>query len=484
MSQFRILSLALFLALYTLSCRAQEGTAPDGFQLARQQLLDEFNDFRREANREYAHFLSQKWEEFTLFQGIPLFEKPKLVVPETDTDGTPPTYNFEIEVLETACTETVLPVPENDESQLATDEPYRGKPFSVPFYGATLPVRYQLPPIMLTSIQESAVVQLWTTFSQTKFTTLLLDMLNYKEKMQMNDWAYFLFTKHIARNLSALKDDNSRLVFRLFLLVQSGYDARLTRIDDFMALLVPTQEVINACPFLRMEGKPYYVLSDRKLVKYTTAASYRLPPNGRNGNALSLQMKRPLLLPNRPKSFAVNAAGLEVSGEINLNKIQFYRDYPQCHLSVYAEAMPDRELHQSLVHSLERQLVGVDSITALNNLLQWVQMGFKYQSDALQFGYEKPLFIEENFYYPYNDCEDRSILFCYLVRQLLGYDALLLRYPNHIAAAVRVNRHLPGDYINVDRKKYLICDPSFIHAKVGRSMRRYKEEKPIILRLK
>lgn len=480
----RILTLALFLALYTLSCRAQEETAPDGFQLARQQLLDEFNDFRREANREYAKFLSQKWEEFTLFREVPLFEKPKPIVPETDTNGTPPTYDFEIEVQETAATETALSAPANVKSQLEIDEPYRGNSFRVPFYGASLSVRYQVPSTTLPLTREEDVVKLWTFFSQTEFTALLLDMLNYKEKMQMNDWAYFLFTKHIARNLSALRDDNSRLVFRLFLLVQSGYDARLTKIDDFMELLVPTQEAINACPFLRVEGKPYYVLSDRKLEKYTTATSYRLPPNGRNGNALSLQMKRPLLLPNRPKSFAVNAAGLEVNGEINLNKIQFYRDYPQCSLPVYAKAMPDRELHQSLVRSLRRQLAGSDSIAALNKLLQWVQTGFKYQSDSLQFGYEKPFFIEENFYYPYNDCEDRSLLFCYLVKQLLGYDALLLRYPNHIATAIQVNRHTPGDYVIVDRKRYLLCDPSFINAKAGRSMLRYKEEKPIILRIK
>lgn len=483
MSQSRTLILLLFLALYTLSCRAQEEVSPDGFQLARQQLLDEFNDFRREANKEYAHFLKQKWEEFTLFKGTPLLEKPKLVSPETDANGNPPTTDFEIEVQETTCTETAFPIPADIKSQLEVGEPYRGKPFNIPFYGATLAIRYQAPSTTLTSIHEEAVGRLWDTFSQTKFTALLLDMLNHKEKMRMNDWAYFLFTKQIARNLPALKDENTQRVFQLFLLVQSGYDARLTRIDNFMELLVPTQEKIYNRPFLRIEGKPYYVLSDRKLVNYTTANSYRLPQKGKYGNALSLQMKRPLLLPKRPHSFAVNAAGLELKGVINLNKIEFYHDYPQCDLSVYANAMPDKEFHQSVVR-LRPQLAGSDSIAILNKLLQWVQTGFKYQTDELQFGYEKPFFIEENFYYPSGDCEDRSLLFCYLVKQLLGYEAVLLRYSGHIATAVEVNRHVPGDYVSADRKKYLVCDPSFINARVGRSMPKYKKEKPIILRIK
>ena len=48
------------------------------------------------------------------------------------------------------------------------------------------------------------------------------------------------------------------------------------------------------------------------------------------------------------------------------------------------------------------------------------------------------------FYYPYCDCEDRSVLYSYLVRNLLKLDVVLLDYPNHIATAVCFNENGPS----------------------------------------
>ena len=91
--------------------------------------------------------------------------------------------------------------------------------------------------------------------------------------------------------------------------------------------------------------------------------------------------------------------------------------------------------------------------------------------------------MDENFYYPACDCEDRAILFSNLVKDLLsGLDAVLLDYPNHIASAVRFNEDISGDYILLDGKKYLICDPTYIGAPIGMCMDRFKSVPPEIIR--
>lgn len=481
----RHLFILFLLALSSLACRAQEETvttAKSSFQAMRQQLLDEFNDFRKEANKEYAVFLSQAWEEFTLFPGESLFEEPKLPQPIWATQESGTAKACEIDIQETNEVELAPPIPAEIKSQLGNAVEIES-PVDVSFYGATLLVHYRMEALSLPSTKEDRVTQIWTLLSETKFNALLLEMVKHREKMRMNDWAYFLFAKQIAQSLSALKDENSRLLFQFFLLVQSGYDVRLTRIDDFLALLVPIHETVYSLPYLKVSGKFYYVFSNRKLTHYSTAFSYQLPSNGKSGSALSLQMKQPLLLPKQPKPFAIHAAGMEVKGEINLNRMELFRDYPQCDLQVYAKAMPDKEFHQLVMNALRKQLTGNDSIAMLNKLLLWVQTGFKYQTDEKQFGYEKSFFIEENFYYPYNDCEDRSLLFCYLVKQLLGFDAVLLDYDSHIATAIQVDTPIPGDYIRINRKRYIICDPTFVHAKAGRTMLKYKEAKPKVRRI-
>ena len=68
------------------------------------------------------------------------------------------------------------------------------------------------------------------------------------------------------------------------------------------------------------------------------------------------------------------------------------------------------------------------------------------------------------------------------MKDLLGLDAVLLDYPNHIASAVRFNEDISGDYILLDGKKYLICDPTYIGAPIGMCMDRFKSVAPEIIR--
>ncbi|MDR3296686.1 MAG: hypothetical protein LBS94_00425, partial [Prevotellaceae bacterium] len=94
-----------------------------------------------------------------------------------------------------------------------------------------------------------------------------------------------------------------------------------------------------------------------------------------------------------------------------------------------------------------------------------------------QFGYEKWNFAEETIASDYSDCDDRAILFAQLVRRLLGMPVVLVYYPGvHLAAAVHFdNPAASGDYILVDSKKYLICDPTYSNADIGMAMPQLRE---------
>ena len=87
-------------------------------------------------------------------------------------------------------------------------------------------------------------------------------------------------------------------------------------------------------------------------------------------------------------------------------------------------------------------------------------------------------FVDELFYYPYSDCEDRAVLYSYLVRTLMGLDVVLLEYPNHMATAVCFDENIDGDYITVSGKKYIICDPTYIGASIGLLCRNLRTWQP------
>ena len=64
----------------------------------------------------------------------------------------------------------------------------------------------------------------------------------------------------------------------------------------------------------------------------------------------------------------------------------------------------------------------------------------------------------------------------------MGLDTILLDYPNHIASAVRFTEDIAGDYIILDNgDKYLICDPTYIGAPIGKCMDEYKNVAPQII---
>jgi len=117
---------------------------------------------------------------------------------------------------------------------------------------------------------------------------------------------------------------------------------------------------------------------------------------------------------------------------------------------------------------------------AVNLLLDFVQQ-LPYQKDGEQFGYEKFFFPAENLHYSYGDCEDRSGLFAYLVRELLGLKVTGLEYPGHIATAV----HLPGLETNYSFKykgdKYLICDATYKGAPMGQVIPRCQKKEARVL---
>jgi hypothetical protein len=146
--------------------------------------------------------------------------------------------------------------------------------------------------------------------------------------------------------------------------------------------------------------------------------------------------------------------------------------YPQLDLEWYFKARVDAATATSLQNQLQEYIRGMDEQRAVNYLLRFVQTSLKYKTDERQFGKENYLFLEETLSHPYSDCEDRSILFAWLVQTLLGLDVIGLDFPGHVATAVKFNNK--GD-------RYVISDPTYLNALAGMTMPAYKNSKPGII---
>jgi hypothetical protein len=137
------------------------------------------------------------------------------------------------------------------------------------------------------------------------------------------------------------------------------------------------------------------------------------------------------------------------------------------------------------MEALRPLVEGRSEADAVNLLLRFVQTAFAYKVDAENFGEERFLFPEETLQQPFSDCEDRSVLFSYLVRHVLGLKTVALGYPSHVATGVRLEATPPeglsGTRIEVEGDTYVMADPTYIGATIGMAMPFVVGETPEII---
>lgn len=163
---------------------------------------------------------------------------------------------------------------------------------------------------------------------------------------------------------------------------------------------------------------------------------------------------------------------------VNKNLLDFYDTYPASEIgdnfmtrwAMYANTPLETETKERLYPALHAKIEGLTKLEATERLLNFVQTAFVYEYDKKVWGHDRAFFAEETLYYPYCDCEDRSILFSRLMRDLLGLKVILVYYPGHLATAVCFTEEVKGDYIILNEMRYVICDPTFIGASVGCTM--------------
>ena len=325
----------------------------------------------------------------------------------------------------------------------------------------------------LNSIKENDVADAYEAMCGVDYKPLLTECKQIASDMQLNDWGVFTLLRTVADAFCS--NENESVVMQQFLLNEMGYRAKMARKAnaDKMLLFVATDCTIYGYPVLKLGGLTYYTVNSNEPCAFYMCE--KDAPNARND--LQMQLKHSPVFQGKTVRTTHQAKGsaAKVTVDVPEELMAFYKNYPQCDYSVYFNASVNKSVATSLLSSLSPFIQGKSEVEAANILINFVQTAFQYATDDEQFGYEKPFFVEELFYYPYSDCEDRSMLYSYLVRNLLGLDVVLLDYPNHIATAVRFNGDVVGDYLMVNGQKYTVCDPTYIGASIGMTMPAFKK---------
>lgn len=477
---------------------------------------------------EFAKMLKQNWMKTELLPGLALDKKPKPSTPPSAQPTAQDTKRWQaarkvsrpvkfkdlpqvapvapskklptripIEP-QTPIKEPPLNEPDLQQENPQTPQPEPPQPISEPHSLGALrsvgytffdePIRINYDPMMAVSvggsISNQSIADYWEEAAKTNPDPFLSQIDAKKSELNLNDWGYYLLLQKSAEGIYGGSGAASNLLTWYFL-VKSGYDARAGFYGNQVFLLIPSKELLYEVPNFTIGGKKYYLLSKVEpgtSLKSLFVYNSKYPGADKSFDVMMISppnLKR--LAQNRTLKFDYEGKDYVIEAQYDKNLVDFCNDYPQTDLMVYFDASPSAEAANSLLDALAPIIAGKSEADAVNIILRFVQTAFDYKTDGDQFGREKYFFPEESLYYPYNDCEDRSILFSYLVRKLTGLEVVGLDYPGHVAAAVRFSDNLPGDSVTYNGKRFVICDPTYIGADIGMAQTAYKTVKPTVI---
>ncbi len=448
----------------------------------------ELEAFRAQKNKEFAEYLAQSWSSYRLRKGFDITKSPDpvkpTVRPTTPPDQLPPPAELPVKQIKNYPVKT--PTRPDD---IPLPEPKPGtstKTRTCSFYGTKLQVHIgSKTTLNLNGCSERDVSEAWKRLSGPDYDPLLADCQDISKQLSLNDWGLFKLTEILSRTV--METNNEAYLLQAYLLSQFGYDVRLCRIGkDQMGLLVPIKQTVCGVSYYNFNGTAFYIFGAQG--NPIEVKSYG-KPHGNAKRLLDLNMRETPSLAYRPsngKSFSTpDHAGMDCQVEVNLNLMEYYDQIPQVNDWGYYASQPlDSRFVRQFYPTLQRAIEGKSTVEAANMLLNFVQKAFQYLTDQQQFGREKYNFGEENFFYKACDCEDRSVLYFHLIRDLLNLDAVLLYYPNHLATAVRFPFPIKGDHVIVGGQSYTVCDPTYIGADIGMCMPQFKAASVEIIKIK
>ena len=365
-------------------------------------------------------------------------------------------------------------------------EPMPDDALQFPFYGDTLHAA-SLKTVKVKSVCDFDVTKAWNEYRKRDVAPVLASLRALSEELGLNDWFVFQLVRSYADELLATASPMDRVVLEHYLLVGMGYDVRLARTERQLLLLLPIeQEVFEHC-FVTVGGKDYYLFfDDLESNEDEVSVLYPCDPSKNDvgkGQSFSLLFDgQPLKIRSGiEKPCELDDGKIRIACNVNEGVMEMLRNYPLMDIQSYVTSVVLPQFQDSILKQMKPQIEDMTQCEAANALLHFVQHVFSYENDKETHGHEKAYFVEENFYYDYNDCEDRSILYAFLVRSLLGLDVQIVAYPDHECTAVHFTDCLTyGNGYYFEGDFYLICDPSYMGATIGKCMPKYRALEPQI----
>jgi len=466
--QFGLFSLVILLNVVSLY-----GASFEDFKNTQSQNFAKYKD---ERDNKFNKYLKAQWQAYTVSKGQLIYKEPKPEkLPKTITQPIKrvgPKVNIQVV--------KKVPIKSNTLFVKKIEIPaVVKKDVEIIFFGSQygFTISQGLKSANYYPRSKVGVSNFFDRVAGSDYEELIGEIQTIKQELSLNDWAVYLLVNEISSKIYT-NQDNANL-FAWFIFNKLGYAVKVGLSNKHIVLLYYSKKVIYATPSYDFNKKRYYVMAN-----YTKSGGGRLysyPQNYPSSDApFNLELKKlPKFINNmkyKDLSFLEDGKKYEIGFNYNQNIIDFMATYPQADYETYFNAPLDESTFREIATKLKIYIDGKKMSEAINFVLHFVQKSFKYQRDNDQFGREKVMFAQETLYYDKSDCEDRAILFAYLVKALFNVGVIGVKYNDHMSTALYIP--IDGDSVRASSRRFVIADPTYINSNIGQNMPKYKSIHP------
>lgn len=300
------------------------------------------------------------------------------------------------------------------------------------------------------------------------YPVLLSSLMDKKKALELNDWLYYQLIKQSTDKIFGHRDQSFRTMLDWFLLAKSGYKVKLFYDDKMPYLFVAAEERVYEVPFVQNKDGRFVNISYYSEKPGTAIGKLSEVAANYDPKAKPFQFKMntlpTLFSPNiveKKLSFIYNGETIELNVKGDKSFIYFVRRYPKLDLNGYADVPMSQAAYSSFIPAFRELVAGKSEEEAVRMMLSFTRKALVYKTDKEAYHEDNLMFTpEQTLLSPYSDCEDRAVLFSYMVKELLGLKTVFLEYPNHISVAVHFSSRAYGKPVAYNGDYYSVCEPT------------------------
>ena len=487
----------------------------------RKKQRQKYQEYLNEQDKAFLKFLKRQWKsvEVEAETGSPVDDKPSDIPTVGELDGGAEPSSSVAESSPTAETDPAPESsPESDQRERSTDQrtdaadpppppqtSSRDRPrsqtdaelganastASLRFFGVPTSVPYTstITPSLDGEPGKESIRSFWRTMAKQEYAPTLEAVQAQRDELGLSDWGYYVYLRDLGNQLyqknGLASGSNAATLWTWFMMMKSGYAVRVGYRSDNIFLLLPADSQIYNRPQMYLNDQRYYLMVEGGGGSLRTY-------EGQHEDADQVLRLDQKILPKlegstkqRSASFSYDGERYTVEFSYDTAVLAYLQAFPNVELSVLFRAGASPAAQSSLTESLRPHVENRSPRDALTFLLRFVQFATEYKRDRENFGEERFLFPEESLAVTASDCEDRAVLFAYLVRTVLDREVVGLEWPSHIATAVRVGEGLEAASedrtLTVDGATYIMADPTYIGSSLGMEMPLVENKDPDII---